>query len=236
MGYSNDSGVDQWNLEQLRLPPEFIGQHAGKRRPPRHGPGEPFIKGPIPYGWISSACRLPGKGLHVVMAYRFYRCRFRFKIRGSRWGLTEVAGGLQVSDDTARRGLHAAESAGLVSVSREAGRKLEVSILTIPRPLRGPEHRPLYGPIPWDWWLTASRLPGSSLQVASVCWLLAGWERSAEFKLGLGDWSEFGLSRFSATRGLDSLEESGLVAVTRQPGRSRFISMTDRIPSLRLPE
>jgi DNA-binding transcriptional ArsR family regulator len=227
-------GPDDWELDQLRLPSEMIGNLATRRRPPRHRPGDPFIKGPISYAWIASACRLPGAGLHVAMAWRFYRGRFRFKRLGKRWGLAEIAKGLGISDDSARRGLSAAELAGLLSVSRKPGCKLEVSVLDLPEPEAGPDYRPLYGPIPWAWWLPASRLPGRSLQVASVCWLLAGWERSADFELALDGWAEFGLSRFSASRGLDSLERAGLVAVTRLPGRSRFISMAEGTPPPRL--
>jgi hypothetical protein len=139
--------------------------------------------------------------------------------------LAEIAKGLGISDDSARRGLRAAELAGLLSVSREPGCKLEVSVLDLPEPWAGPERRPLYGPIPWAWWLPASRLPGRSLQIASVCWLLAGWERSAEFELALDDWEDFGLSRFSASRGLDKLESAGLVSAVRRPGRSPTISL-----------
>ena len=69
--------------------------------------------------------------------------------------------------------------------------------------------------------------PGKSLQVASVCWLLAGWSRSAEFELALDDWAEFGLSRFSASRGLDELERAGLVSVGRMPGRSPVVTILD---------
>src|SRR5208337_2223014 len=58
-----------------------------RRRPPRHRSGDPFIKGPIPYAWIASACRLPGSGLHVAMACRFLCGRYR---RPNRWGLTTV--------------------------------------------------------------------------------------------------------------------------------------------------
>src|SRR5262249_28366185 len=159
----------------------MVGGLPGRRGPPRHRPGDPFIRGPIPYAWIASACRLPGAGLHVAMSYRFYRGRFRFKRRGLRWGLPDVARGLRISLRSARSGLHAAELAGLLSVSREPGHKLVVSVSDPPEPEAGSKCRPLYGPIPWAWWLPASRLPGKSLQVASVCWLLAGWERSASF-------------------------------------------------------
>jgi hypothetical protein len=75
---------DLWNMNGLRLPPELTGSLAGRRRPPRHHRGDPFIKGPIPYTWIASACRLPGAGLHVAMSYRFYQDRFRFERRGLR--------------------------------------------------------------------------------------------------------------------------------------------------------
>jgi hypothetical protein len=224
MGSPSLSECDVWDLDQLRLPAEMVGDLTPKRRPPRHRPGDPFIKGPIPYGWIASACRLPGAGLRVAMSYRFLCCRFQPE---NCWGPDKIARGLQVSDDSVRRGLHAAELAGLLSVSREPGRKLAVSVSDAPEPEAGPKRRPLYGPIPWVWWLPASRLPGKSLQVASVCWLLAGWERSADFELALGDWAEFGLSRFSASRGLDTLEGAGLVAVARRPGLSPVVSIRD---------
>lgn len=161
------------------------------------------------------------------MAYRFYGGRFRFNRRGRRWGLPDVALGLGISRDSARRGVHSAELAGLLSVSREPGCKLTVSILDLPEPDTGSDCRPLYGPIPWAWWLPASRLPGKSLQVASVCWLLAGWERSADFELALESWAEFGLSRFSASRGMNELERAGLVSVGRSPGRSPVVSILD---------
>ena len=158
------------------------------------------------------------------MACRFLCCRFR---RENRWGLDAIAKGLRISVRSARRGLHAAELAGLLAVEREPGCKLAVSVLDLPEPEAGPKRRPLYGPIPWSWWLPASRLPGKSLQVASVCWLLAGWNRSAEFELALDDWAEFGLSRFSASRGLDELERAGLVSVGRTPGRSPVVTILD---------
>jgi hypothetical protein len=70
----------------------MIGNLSVRKRPPRHRPGDPFIKGPIPFTWIASACRLPGSGLHVAMACRFLCCRFR---PPNRWAWTpppEVCG------------------------------------------------------------------------------------------------------------------------------------------------
>jgi hypothetical protein len=218
--------ADVWDLDRLRLPAEMVGTLANRKRPPRHRSGEPFIRGPIPYHWIASACRLPGAGLRVAMAYRFLCCRYRSE---NRWGPNAIARGLRISDDAVRRGLHSAELAGLLSASREPGCKLAVSVLDLPEPEAESRRRPLYGPIPWNWWLPASRLPGKSLQVASVCWLLAGWERLAEFELALDGWAEFGLSRFSASRGLNELEWAGLVSVGRTPGQSPVVTILDML-------
>ena len=138
-----------------------------------------------------------------------------------------IAKGLQISDDSARRGLHSAELARLLVVEREPGCKLAVSVLDLPDPEAGPKRRPLYGPIPWSWWLPASRLPGKSLQVGAVCWLLAGWNRSAELELALDDRAEFGLSRFSASRGLGTLERAGLVFTVRRSGLPPIVTILD---------
>jgi hypothetical protein len=127
------------------------------------------------------------------MAYRFLCCRFR---KQNRWGLEKIASGLGFSVLPVQRGLRAAEFAGLISVSRKPGRKSLVSVSNPAEPEAGPKRRPLYWPIRWACWLPASRPPGKSLQAASACWLLAGWERSAEFELALDKLAEFGLSRF----------------------------------------
>jgi hypothetical protein len=102
-----------------------------------------------------------------------------------------------------------------------------VSVLDLPESNARPGLRPLFGPIPWSWWLPASRLPGRSLQVGAVCSLLAGWSRSAEFELALDCWAEFGLSRYSAHGGLDGLERIGLVSVGRTPSRSPVVTILD---------
>jgi hypothetical protein len=171
-----------------------------------------------------SACHLPGAGFRVAMASWLLCCRFRSP---NRWGLDAIAKGLRISTRSARRGVRAAELAGLLAVDREPGSKLMVSVLDLPDPDAGSERRPLYGPIPWSWSRPASKLPGRSLQVASVGWLMAGRTRSADFELPLEDWAEFGLSRFSASRGLDELERSGLVAATRRTGQPSVVTIRE---------
>jgi hypothetical protein len=56
---------------------------------------------------------------------------------------------------------------------------------------------------------------------------LAGSRRGAEFELVLESWAEFGLSRFSASRGLDTLEGAGLVSTVRRPGWSSVVLIRD---------
>jgi hypothetical protein len=218
--------VDLFDLEALCISPVMLKRLGRKIKPPHHRPGSPFILGPIPYTWISTACRLPGSGLHVAMIYRFHRNRFQSQRWRVRWSLPQVARGLRIFERTARRGLHAAELAGLLKVEREPGCDLEVSTLELPTP--DASQRPLSGPIPWSWWLPASRLSGRSLQVGAVCWLLAGWEQSAEFSLVRAPWSDFGLSRFSAYRGLQELKQTGLIEVTRASGRSPIVMLQDQ--------
>jgi hypothetical protein len=224
MGPSPHSETEVWDLDRLRLPAGMIGDVTRRSRPPRHRSGDPFIKGPIPYPWLASACRLSGAGLHIAMACRFLCCRFR---GSNRWGLDAIARGLRISERTAQRGLCAAELAGLLAVEREPGCKLAVSVLDRTGSQSVAERRPLYGPIPWAWWLPASRLPGRSLHVGAVCWLVAGWERSAVFEMALGGWADLGLSRFSAFRGLSELERAELLCVSRMPGRCPVVTILD---------
>jgi hypothetical protein len=162
-----------------------------------------------------------GQAVVTIHGRDFYLGRF-----GSR-GPSKIARGSRISDDSVRRGLRSAELAGLLSVSRESGCKLVVSALDLPERGADSEHRPLYGPIPWSWWLPASLLPGKALQIGAVCWLSAGWGRSAEFELALDCWAEFSLSRFSASRALDELERAELVSVRRMPGRSPVVTILD---------
>lgn len=221
---------DPWDVEQLRLPDSLVGDLARTKRPPRHRPGETFIKGPIPHAWVASASRLPGSGLAVVMVARFLRGRYRYR---EGWSLAEIGERLGVSPDTVRRALVSAEGAGLVVVERSPGCKPMISLppTAKPTPRKSGEPKPLYGPIPWAWWYAASRLPTPALRVALACWLVAGWQRAAEVELELGAWSDLGLSRSAASRGLVALREAGLVAVESRPGRSPMVSILPVTPS-----
>lgn len=229
MESAHASEFDPWNLERLRLPAGASGKARASDRLPRHRNWEGFLKGPIPFVWIATAARLPGSGLHVATALRFLCDRFRGP---NRWGLDRIAAGLGLDIQATRRGLHATEEAGLVSASREPGCKLVATICCLPEPRGEAKRPPLYGPIPWNWWLSAMRLPGASLRVATACWLTGGRERSSHFELALGEWSDLGLTRQAAGRGLESLESAGLVSVTDRPGRSPIVVIQDASSSI----
>jgi hypothetical protein len=160
------------------------------------------------------------------MAYRSHENRFGSS-RRRHLGIGDIAEELRAGLRTIRRGLRAAEATGLLLTRQEPGCKPIVSISSPRGPKTKAGHKPLYGPIPWAWWVAAARLPSRALQVATICWLLAGWERSAEFELMLSDWAEFGLSRFSASRGLDALVGARLISAVRRRGRPPVVTILD---------
>jgi hypothetical protein len=221
---------EDFDIEQFFLPYDLdlFGMSIWKRLP-RHQAKEPFLKGPIPLVWIQTACQLPGVGLHVALILRFLRDRFRFG-RDRRWSLAAIAKGLRVSTKTVRRGLHAAQSAGLLSATCAPGCKMlvaDMAILALPGSKIDPDSRPLFGPVPFAWLLPVLRLEGSALRVALACWLQAGWERSAEFELSLSEWNELALPRQSASRGLEQLEQAALVSVVRRSGQSPIVTILE---------
>ena len=201
----------------------MVGEIVTPRWPPRHRIGECFLKGPIPWDWWSTACRLTGQALQVASMVRYWAgCEGP---EGIRLGLSDLEPIMGVHRNSARRGLAAMEAAGPVSVLRRSGSKPLVSRSDVPP--SGNDRKPLYGPIPWAWWAHACRLPGRSLQVASALWFLVGWSRGrqAEFAIGLAEWADLGLSRFSAGRGLQCLHRVGLVSVVERPGRRPMVTI-----------
>jgi hypothetical protein len=97
--------------------------------PPRHRPGEWFLRGPVPWPWLEIAARLPGKALALALC--LWREAGRRRRRTVPLSLTRA--GLGVNEQAARRALRSLETAGLVEVLRRPGRGLEVSLLEAPR-------------------------------------------------------------------------------------------------------
>ena len=112
---------------RLRLPDDstWDGKPPPSKRPPRHKPGESFLKGPIPWSWLVRAARLPGKALHVALAVWFGAGMKRKRTVPLSY---KVMAKLGCPRETARRGLKSLESAALVSVERHPGRSPRVTI------------------------------------------------------------------------------------------------------------
>jgi hypothetical protein len=121
---------DPFDLDALRLDglvPRPAIQEGKLGKPPRHRPGEWFLRGPVPWRWLDAAARLPGKALAVgLVLWREAGWRNRRTVP-----LCLARVGLGVSKQVARRGLRTLELAGLVSVVRKARRCSEVTLLDV---------------------------------------------------------------------------------------------------------
>src|SRR5665647_1578108 len=82
-----------------------------KAKPPRPGSGEKFLKGPIPWSWITKATSLGGHALHVAVAIWFLA---GIKKDGRIALSNSVLEDLGVSRFSGYRALHALESACLI--------------------------------------------------------------------------------------------------------------------------
>ena len=120
---------DPFDPDNLRLKGSLLPEpgEAPPRptKPPRHRPGERFLRGPIPWPWLAVAARLSGKAL--ALSLYLWREALRHNRRTVRLCLGRV--GLGMSEQVARRAVQQLERAGLVSVLRKPGRGLEVTLL-----------------------------------------------------------------------------------------------------------
>ena len=99
---------------------------SAPKRPPRHRPGQEFLRGPIPLSWLRTAAVLPGKALAVGLG-------LWFKVGATNQGevkmSTRLLNKLGLSRYAGYRGLAALEKAGLVTADRRRGRCPRVTIL-----------------------------------------------------------------------------------------------------------
>src|SRR5262245_30780590 len=115
---------DTLDLDALRAPDVDLDalRQRPSRNPPRHRQGEAFLKGPIPWPWLLWALALPGKALHVaLLLWKEAGCQ---RNRTVRFRLAETTE-LGIHPDTARRGLRALATAGLVSICHRPGQALD---------------------------------------------------------------------------------------------------------------
>ena len=117
--------MDPFDPKSLAIPNRDAGKFASQK-PPRHRQGEKFLKGPIPWKWLTEAGKLTGHALHVGIALWHLRFLTRSRTVALSGKLLEELG---VSRFAGYRALTALEEAGLVSVQRHRGRNPVVTIL-----------------------------------------------------------------------------------------------------------
>jgi hypothetical protein len=121
--------MDRINFESLRASSGTAPATQGPVSVPRHGPGQKFLMGPIPWNWLERAMRCPGKALHVGI-HLWHRA---FLTRSARVTLdTALLRSSRLTKDSASRGVQNLERAGLVTVERGAGRKLRITLRDAP--------------------------------------------------------------------------------------------------------
>lgn len=90
---------------------------------------EPFVKGPIPLGWIREASNLGGSALDVGL-FLWYRWGLN-REQTFAFGLDDMQEhGFEMSRSTVRRALAQLKGRGLVTTTREEGQKHRVRIET----------------------------------------------------------------------------------------------------------
>jgi len=97
--------------------------------PPRHRPGQMFLKGPVPQPWLSRASTLPGKSLHIGIAIWFLAGIARSRTIRLSGRVTTAFG----ADRHAKyRALRWLENARLITVSRRPGCSPRITLLDVP--------------------------------------------------------------------------------------------------------
>ena len=122
---NSGSGVNPFDSSRLEPAPAHV-PIGREKRPPRHGPGEKFLKGPIPWQWLVRAGLLPGKALVVGLAiWREAGCRNERTVPLN-------LSNLSIPRRTAQRALQELADAGLVSVEHRDGRPTLVTLNDAP--------------------------------------------------------------------------------------------------------
>lgn len=85
------------------------------------------------------------------------------------------------------------------------------------------------GPIPLNWVLLASSLPGKTFHVGIVLWYLVGLTGSRCVKLTQKELDRFNINRNAKYRALLFLEQAGLISVVSENGKNPRVSVLDVI-------
>lgn len=110
---------DYESLTQIKL------EDAVRKKIPRQL--LPFIRGPIPLWWVTTAATLPGKALAVGLALWYRKGLTKSDMVRPSWKLWAKFG---IGRQAAYRALRHLETAGLVTVVRSVGKNPFITIIT----------------------------------------------------------------------------------------------------------
>jgi hypothetical protein len=114
-----------FDVDSLRLP-SYVAAPVSPSKPVRFRRGQRFLRGPIPWDWLSVAAGLPGKALQVGLAvWHLAGLKNAMTAELSRVPLENLG----VTRQAGYRGLKALENAGLIKAERRRGCKTRVTIL-----------------------------------------------------------------------------------------------------------
>lgn len=127
---------DPFDPEQFRRrcrpPKPVVTLPPSRKGLPRPKERERYLGGPIPLGWLSRAASLPGKALHLAVALWYAAVRTPDKNPAVKLTRT-LAAEFGLSTRTTRaRAIESLAGAGLVEVSKRAGRSVMLTILPAP--------------------------------------------------------------------------------------------------------
>jgi hypothetical protein len=118
-------------------------------------------------------------------------------------------------------GLAFIEQAGMVRVTRKAGKNPLVTVRA------GPGGWYVRGPIPLSWLTRACALPGQRvLAVSLALWYVQGLRsKNHDLEVTADTWELFGVDAAARCRALKALTNAGLVRVEDLPGRRRHFGL-----------
>jgi hypothetical protein len=117
------------NIERFRLPAGLAGSGNASGRPPRPGPKEHFLKGPVPFDWLKAAAALPGRAVTVGL-YLWYLGGLK---KSNRFALpTAKVETFGVDRFAQYRAITALVEADLISVERHRGRHPIITLRPAP--------------------------------------------------------------------------------------------------------
>ncbi len=94
-----------------------------------------------------------------------------------------------------------------------------------PKPSSGEKF--LKGPIPLNWLIKASSLPGKSMNMAVVLWYISGLTKKSKVSVSNKLASQFSIDRHAKYRALGWLTEAKLISVVTKVGKSPRITLLD---------